>query len=1476
MTQFFKTNKNSIIIRISIMFLIFIFLITATIMLLGPLELAFRNNILLIRDNLIRQTEQITGRRLEYGSISPSFLGFLDIRNIRLLREDSSTFLSVSRLRLSFSLWNIIRGRSQIFNSARVDRPEFFLDFEKDDDFIQKFSSGNINIDNGDQSLADILPQSFQIRVRNGGWETKNNGSSFNLNNISIDGNILEERISFNSRWIGRINAGAGLAANMTMRANGDFNLRHGEGSGQLSIPSFSADSFRLQPLAISFILQNNTLELRRIYDRSPLDISLTWNFREQSINGILRGDYFQLRDFITLTGSLRDYNSITQMRFSGEASLSRIKNDLEYSINLSGLYESGTTSLPGLPEAFPESIFFRISAYGDEHEMVFRDLYLDTSNGKIEYSGLFGFRPFAPSGILSVTNLRLWDPKGYDGLYADINISSSGNAINLFGENISSGGVNLLNLDFVIINEDDAYVFQGTGLTASSSFSMDGYLDYDPQSIQIRTSLDFFSVQDLMDLTSPFVKPQQLPSFSEFSKTITERFFIKTEVFFTTDFTNTIYNVPSFIIAYENNNNIIVQASFMGTNRRFDLDHCLINWDGNTAVVKAQANYTNPDDVSFSLEAMYQELVYNINGVILDRNFLSAHGSYGFEVFLRAGGLSGYSGYAQANYIPLPVRSDNQAYLSFLFSLRYDSPSFWSDDIEYFEINNLPSPSSDNTILRLTGSADQNAVNVNQILFDDGYGLLSGNLTVNWNRLHTEYTVLGIMNSEDNEKYLLSIIFTDNFLNLDFNTERMKLDRINSSLSSGIANADINVSWSAGNSFITEINLPSFSFQLSNQPLKGSARAFLNNTELNINNVNLSFGQEVEALIPYFMVNLSEGRLDTRAEITGSLTGQYLDFSIQGEADFPALRNWLDYKKIMDSFNGTLSFNTATFGSMQAEEPFKFVLVSAMDIAREGHSRSISLNGGPRNMLRLMFSPDENGGGSIYAALSSPSPVRGSFTGTLDKDNNIDIYTPDLYVDMNSFWRFIPPNDIIAFPGGIVTAAVQISGPLRDPEFFGNARATSLRIRVPQYLPEEIRPVPVNIAINGSEMSFEPVHAQVGNGFGTASGNFIFERWIPFTFNLDINVPHENTIPAAFEIENIAVRGRASGNLYLAMADMVFDVKGDITAHNTEITLKSIEPSQYSSSYELTNIGFRQTYTGPLSIIVDILIRSGRQVEFLWPSADLPILQAYADMGSTLHVTSDITARQFTINGNISLRSGEIFYLDRNFYLRQGMLFFNENETLFEPKISLRAEIREQSNEGPVTISMIIDNAPLQSFIPRFESNPPLSQVEIYSILGQNPLGNPSESGNDPLMLLGYTADAFTQFTVMRNIQREVRNLFGLDMFSVRTSLFQNMVYRATGLQDEIDLRNSPSSYFDNTTIFLGKYLAPDIFFESMLTWRYDPTRQEWGGMRLEPEIGLEMRNPLFDIRLNVLLLHPENWFISDITLSLLWRWSF
>jgi hypothetical protein len=138
---------------------------------------------------------------------------------------------------------------------------------------------------------------------------------------------------------------------------------------------------------------------------------------------------------------------------------------------------------------------------------------------------------------------------------------------------------------------------------------------------------------------------------------------------------------------------------------------------------------------------------------------------------------------------------------------------------------------------------------------------------------------------------------------------------------------------------------------------------------------------------------------------------------------------------------------------------------------------------------------------------------------------------------------------------------------------------------------------------------------------------------------------------------------------------------------------------------------------------------------------------------------------------------------------------------------------------------------------------------------------------------------DSLAQFAVINRLQRQVRNFLGLDMLSMRTQLLQNVVMQATSGQFTGDAGDRPyriGNYFDNTTVFIGKYFGAELFGEALLSFRYDENKVDWGGVVLEPELGLEMRNPLFDIRFNMAPLHPENMFIDDISVSLVWRRTF
>jgi hypothetical protein len=1002
------------------------------------------------------------------------------------------------------------------------------------------------------------------------------------------------------------------------------------------------------------------------------------------------------------------------------------------------------------------------------------------------------------------------------------------------------------------------------------SSFSLEGSMDYEPRHIQASLRLDAFSAGDIAVLSKLVTPALKLPGIAA---DMLENLSVTTEFFFTTDYEHVLYNAPRFLAAYEGApGDILAIASLSGTDQRFELSEGTISWSGGAGEINLSADFSNPDDISFFLEASHRDLAYYLEGMFLDRRHLSIRGSYGLQVYLSAASMGGYSGYAQGENIPIPS-GDQYARLSFLLSLRYDSPSFWSAYIDRFEINDIVTPSSSYGALSFSGSADQDGAAIEDLLFNDGRSPLGGDVSFTWDRSFSEVRMsLGIRDPEGNEQYEAEGSYGNKALNLNLRGRDMQFARIFKNAKGAVASGDLSLFWRSFSSFQVESELSSLVFRWQDKDLRISARAYLDSEEFTLHDLEMDY-EDLKASFPFFRINRLDSLAETEARILGKAGGREADFSLQAKAEFRPVESWLDLGEGLKDINGSLAIDTARYGGLAVDEPFSFVF-SRMET---GSGPEISLSGGPKNMIRFRSSPSSPGNMDFYVAVSNPSPVRGVFTGSVNA-KTIDAQTTDLYVDLGTLWGLLPPMTHINFPGGLVRADIHITGPLNDPEFYGTARGTSIRIQVPEYLRAEILPVPMTVVLEGNNMSFGPVDAAVGEGAGVVSANFRFDRWIPNIFSLDIHVPVEKAIPFGFDISGVLARGDASGDLHLGMEDMIFTVSGDLTAHSTEINLDANEMAEAESRpYEAP---------GTVSTVVDIRIRTGRRVEFFWPRSDFPVLQAYTDLGTGIHVTSDDVSRRFTLQGDVRLRSGEIFYFDRSFYIREGTLFFNENEIQFDPRISARAEIRDQSEEGPVTISLIIDNAPLRSFSPRFESSPPLSQMEIFSLLGQNPGGSSGETGDRKNLLVSTSFDALTQFTVMRRLQRELRNFLGLDMLSLRTQVLQNMVFQAAGINQNrnqsqkldgaVERQSRVGNYFDNTTVFIGKYIGSDVFVQSLFSFRYDENKQTWGGLKLEPDIGLEMQSPLFSIGVHLVPLHPENWFVEDISFSLTWRKSF
>ena len=87
-----------------------------------------------------------------------------------------------------------------------------------------------------------------------------------------------------------------------------------------------------------------------------------------------------------------------------------------------------------------------------------------------------------------------------------------------------------------------------------------------------------------------------------------------------------------------------------------------------------------------------------------------------------------------------------------------------------------------------------------------------------------------------------------------------------------------------------------------------------------------------------------------------------------------------------------------------------------------------------------------------------------------------------------------------------------------------------------------------------------------------------------------------------------------------------------------------------------------------------------------------------------------------FEFKGNLKLRGGEIMYVGRNFYLKEGNLVFDANENSIDPFVTLKAEIRERDTDGKqVKIILSAENQLLSQLSPSLSATPAKAKLKLW-----------------------------------------------------------------------------------------------------------------------------------------------------------------
>lgn len=328
----------------------------------------------------------------------------------------------------------------------------------------------------------------------------------------------------------------------------------------------------------------------------------------------------------------------------------------------------------------------------------------------------------------------------------------------------------------------------------------------------------------------------------------------------------------------------------------------------------------------------------------------------------------------------------------------------------------------------------------------------------------------------------------------------------------------------------------------------------------------------------------------------------------------------------------------------------------------------------------------------------------------------------------------------------------------------------------------------------------------------------------------------------------NIDIIGKASGHYHIDNVTGVVASSGNMRIKDAVLSL-----------------GMRElpAWFKPLNVEVsnDFEIELVSNNEFIMPLSETPILSAFMANNTKFDFYSDKNG--MVLGGDLNIRSGELYYIQKYFYITEGSIHFEENTKSLDPIVNLSARLRDFDSDGKqVDIYLSLQDSKLDNINPSFSSSPAKPLNEIMQILGQAilPTATYSQSSLTRVAsLVTASFDVLSRVGIFKNnttgLDKSIKESLGLDVFSLHSNIVSNIItdtIALSGLASASSELSPMARYMDGTSIYIGKYIRPDIYLQTLLhlSASYDKSYSKHtflsDDLVLDSEFSVEWNNPM------------------------------
>ncbi len=1349
--------------------------------------------------------------------------------------------IKAEKLRISFSIYKYFFTDEFPVGSVYLENSVITYNPEEDKGTVNSV----INLLQSEKESKRSL-KNLKIKGNNISLITDTTAGDFKLNNLFMNFSLGDQNIYVDLRT---------KASGNNIKLQGkktnfktDLKLR-GESSSDLAWNNYDVEFVNLRTDCFLIRKQNfninhskRKIKIIKTKARDPFDLYAEYDIDSRIISLSGKAEKYIPAKYIKYLKNSKQVSGLLKSVYSGSAVFiyrfdSTNSDRLSYSSDISVSFHN--SFLP-----VKNSIKTVFSGNTDYIEIA--EFKAETEKGYFEFRGIYDLDKNLPDGEVTLKDLRLSE-KFTVNSKTTISIKSENTLFIV--SNASAGNLSLNNIECVVTREKDAvnynlsYISEERGfLTSRGTYSFRNKENY----INSETKINNISIRNLSSVLS-----KNGVGF------LPDDVFLNTDFYIETDMKSVNMFTENLSLTDKDGKNSI-SADFTVSEGNLILYNILIDWNkySGEGYVDLRNDY---DKYSISSYISLNSQSYNLTGDYIPGTSLNITGNNNFNASLFfEKDRTVY--FVKTERLPFPVRNSVP---EFSFNIRGESGN---SGIKFLfnnnSIYNLPFLKGDNNYIKFTSAVSEKEVLIPAFSVKDNFSEVTGNGEFNINSNRNISGWINGISADNNEEHLIMLDYRDGEYEITADFTNFPSERITPSSMSGDLSGTFLYKGTKTNPFYSlDMRMDNgkllddpFSFSLSLDASKGSM--ILNSLRMryNLNRIDSASGY----------ISRDEGNYSFRGNVflrKGiSDKGKSVDIDLNGDI-FDRSFKWFTSPLFVEN-KGILKVSDQNNLKNEFRE---------WELSYINNESFLIFNGGPGNSIEGEITRK----GAFNIELTNPLPVRGFFNGEISNGlinsdfNNIEL-------DMKTFGSL---TDIKYFKAdsGTATGNLKLSGPVNDPDFNGHLNVSGVKASS-VFVPAEITLPNTSFIFNGKSLYMPDTGVSVEENTIKAKLNFSIDHWIPREFNVDITTDPGKMLWIKHEFSMVDIDGFASGRIVIDGDEQGLNISGDLVARKCIITLSGEEKNgkpKKKSSYDYE---------------IDLNITSGPGVEFFWPSVRLPVLRTFAAAGENLSIYSNTASDEYSLNGDIKIQGGEVFYFSQSFFIKQGSIVFNENETKFDPHITARAELRERTSDNrEVKISLIAEDTPLSRFSPRFESDPPLNENEIYALLGESVY---TQFGGENITfgtaLLSAGAYSTQLIGIFRPFEARMKDMLNLDLFTIRTNVLQQAV--GSRSKDDIALSddNTPinSPYLDNTTIFMGKYFGEYFFLESLLSfntrdfdiYQYnDYDVPEFMGMHIKTELSLEVDTPLF---LMDLTLYPRlNDFynsLEDTSLEFSWRFSY